>query len=208
MKNPFLVFREFLSPLQCEEIIIGNNNSYPNYDKQGKVRPLIFGNRLAETRIVPQIEDQVVPAIESHYGVEVKGIKPFTIEWYAAGYEGKDTPRCENSIYANNNWVRSNSNDFAGILFLNDYNDTPPFDEGFEVFGGQLEFITHGFSFNPQRGTLIIFPGAPNFINNTAAVKAGELTQIRIHIATHELYVYNQKEFDGDYTTWFKGEKT
>lgn len=203
IKSPFLVFEEFLSPLQCEDIIIGNNNTYPNLDKYNKVQPLFSGNKLAESRIIPIIEDDVIPVMEQHYGVEVKGVKQFIMEWYAAGYEGTNQPRCENSIFINGKWQRSNDNDFTGIIFLNDFNDAMPFDADYEVFGGQLEFITHKFSFNPQRGTLILFPGAPNFINNTAAVKAGELTQIRFHIATHELFVYDREKFQGSFETWF-----
>lgn len=206
MKSPFLIYREFLSPLQCEEIIIGNNNLYPNYDKEGNIQPLYFGNKLSEVRIMPQVVDLVVPDIESHFNVDVKGVKPFTMEWYSSGYEGSGTPRCENSMHTSNGWRRVNDNDFAGIIFLNDYQDTTPFDPYFEVFGGQLEFPTHRFSFNPQRGTLIIFPGASNFINYTAPVKSGELTQIRFHVATHELFVYDMKEFQGTHEQWFKGE--
>lgn len=204
MKNPFLVFEGILSPLQCEEIIIGNNMTFPNYDKYNKVQPLYFGNKLAETRILPILESEVVPMIEQHYETTVRGIKEFQVEWYSAGYEGTNPPRCENSMYTNGSWKRSNSNDFAAILFLNDYNDEPPFDDDFEVFGGQLEFVNHGFSFNPQRGTLVVFPGAPNFINNTAAVKAGELTQMRIHVATEGIFVYDMDKFKGNFNNWFK----
>jgi hypothetical protein len=204
MKNPFLIFENFISPLQCEDIIIGNNNTFPNLDKHNKVQPLYSRNGLAETRILPQVKAEVIPRVEEYYDVEVKGITPFMMEWYAAGYEGTNKPRCENSIYLNGKWQRSNNNDFTAVIFLNDYNDETPFDDEYEVFGGQLEFITHGFSFNPQRGTLIIFPGAPNFINNTAEVKAGELTQIRFHIATHELFVYDMEKFKGNFETWFK----
>jgi hypothetical protein len=208
MKSPFLVFDELLSPLQCEEIIIGNNNIYPNYDKDGKPQPLFTGNRLAETRIIPQLEEEVIPLIEKHYNVEVKGIKSFIMEWYPAGYDGDIKPRCENSVYMNNKWIRSNSNDFAGIIFLNDYRDTVPFDPDYEVFGAQLEFLTHDFSFNPRRGTLIVFPGVSNFINHTAKVEAGELTQIRFHVATHELFVYDMNQFPGNYKVWFnEGEE-
>lgn len=206
MKSPFLIFKEFISPLQCEEIITGNNNTHPNFDKDGKVQPLIVANKLAEIRLTPIIVEEVIPAIESYYNVDVKGIKPFDMEWYSAGYEGKMTPRCENSVLMNGKWVRSNGNDFTGIIFLNDYRDTPPFDPEFEVFGGKLEFVTHNFGFNPERGTLIVFPGAPNFINVTGEVKVGELTQIRFHIATHELFVYDMNKFKGNYEIWFKGE--
>lgn len=204
MKNPFLVFEEFISPLQCEDIIIGNNNTFPNIDKYNKVQPLFSGNALAENRILPQVTEIVVPAIEEHYNVDVRGVTPFTMEWYASGYEGLNHPRCENSIWNNGKWNRSNDNDFTGVIFLNDFNDEPPFDDEYEVFGGQLEFITHQFGFNPQRGTLIIFPGCPNFINNTAKIQAGELTQIRFHIATHDLFVYDMNKFKGSFETWFK----
>ena len=207
MKSPFLVYEEFLSPLECEQIIEGNNNTYPNYDRDGKILPLYFGNVLAEVRITPRIVEQVIPDIESHFGVEVQGIKKFTMEWYATGYSG-GKPRCENSIMTDRGWRRANNNDFTGVIFLNQYQDKTPFDDYFEVFGGRLEFPTHKFSFNPQRGTLIVFPGAPNFINHTEAVRSGELTQVRFHIATHELFVYDRMKFQGTPENWFKGELT
>lgn len=203
MKSPFIVVEEFISPLQCEEIIIGNNNNFPNYDKQGKIRPLFFVNKLAEVRISPLIVDEIIPRVEEHFNVDVKGLTEFDMEWYSAGYEGEGKVRYENSRYRNGKWTRINNHDFTGIIFLNDYNDAEPFDEEFEVYGGQLEFPTHGFSFNPQRGTLVLFPGAPNFGNHVAKVEAGELTLIRFHLATHDLYVYDMNEFPGDYRTWF-----
>lgn len=207
MKSPFLVYNEFISPLQCEEIIAGNNNIYPNFDKDGNIKPLFFGNNFVEMRILPKLRDLIVPDIESHFNVEVKGIKPIVMEWYSTGYIPDNKPRCENSAFMKGEWKRINDNDFTGIIFLNDYQDETPFDSDFEVFGGQLEFPTHQFSFNPVRGTLIIFPGASNFINATAEVKAGELTQIRFHIATHDLFVYDANHFRGNHEIWFKGEQ-
>lgn len=203
MKSPFIVVEEFISPLQCEEIIIGNNNNFPNYDKEGKVQPLFFANKLAEVRVAPILVDEIIPEVEKHFGVDVKGLSEFELEWYSSGYEGTGKVRYENSMYINGNWVRINDHDFTGVIFLNDYNDRAPFDDEFEVYGGQLEFPTHEFSFNPQRGTLVLFPGAPNFANHVASVEAGELTLIRFHIATHDPYVYNMNEFPGDYRTWF-----
>lgn len=204
MKSPFLVFEEFISPLQCEDIIIGNNNTLPNYDKDLNIRPLYFGNKLAEVRISPLIIEQVIPRVEDYFDVDVKGLTEFEFEWYMEGYSGDDPIRCENSSYINGEWKRINDHDFTGILFFNDYNDKSPFDPEFEVYGGALEFPTHDFSFNPNRGTLVVYPGAPNFINHVAAVEAGELTLLRFHLATHEPYVYNMDEFPGNYRTWFK----
>ena len=208
MKNPFLIFEEFISPLQCEEIIIDNNVRFTNVDKDGKVIPLFFSNKLIENRLLPQLVEEVIPSVESHYNVEVEGIKPFTMELYPQGYDGHLKPRCENSVYSKelNKWVRYNDNDFTGILFLNDFSNTPPFDNDFEVDGGRLEFINHGFSFNPVRGNLIIFPGASNFINHTSEVIIGELTQIRFHIVTNPPFMYNMIEYSGNYKTWFNGE--
>jgi hypothetical protein len=206
MKNPFLVYKEFLSPLQCEDIIYGNNNTFPNVDKHGKIQPLRSKNLLSEVRIAPLLADLVVPDIETHYDVEVKGIKQFIMEWYPGGYDGGEKPRCENSAYIGGKWQRINDNDFTGVLFLNEYQDVHPFDDSFEVRGGQLEFPTHNFGFNPRRGTLIIFPGAANFMNHTAAIDAGELTQIRFHVATHEYFMYDMQQFKGTHETWFKGE--
>jgi hypothetical protein len=203
MRSPFLIFEEFISPLQCEEIVIGNDNNFPNYDKQGKIQPLFFYNKFAEVRLTPQIADIVVPKVESHYNVEVKGITEFEFEWYPAGYEGTGKLRYENSSRINGSWQRINDHDFTGVIFLNDYNDKTPFDDEFEVYGGSLEFPTHEFSFNPVRGTLVLFPGAPNFANHVSAVHAGESTLIRFHVATHDPYEYNMQEFPGDYRTWF-----
>jgi hypothetical protein len=203
MKSPFIVVEEFISPLQCEDIIIGNNNTFPNYDKMGKVQPLFFGNRLAEVRILPILTEEIIPKVEARFGVDVKGVTEFDMEWYSAGYEGTGQVRYENSVYNNGEWSRINDHDFTGVIFLNDYNDSAPFDEEYEVYGGQLEFPTHEFAFNPQRGTLVLFPGSPNFANHIASVNAGELTLIRFHLATHEPYVYNMREFPGDYRTWF-----
>lgn len=204
MKSPFIVFDEFLSPLQCEEIIINNNVNFPSIDKDGNPIPMFFGNRLWETRICPHLVDIVIPDIEEHYGVDVKGITKFNVEYYPEGYTGSMKPRCENSRLDRGKWIRVNENDFAGIIFLNEYNDKSPFDSEFEVYGGELGFPTHGFSFYPRRGTLIIFPGTSHFINHTAAINMGELTQIRFHVATHEHFVYNPQDYPGDYNVWFK----
>lgn len=207
MKSPFLIFREFISPLQCEDIISGNNNLYPQVDKFGNPIPLFFGNNLVEVRLIPKLEEEVIPKMEDHYNTKIKGIKPFTMEWYPEGYTSdKIKPRCENSAFIGGKWMRINDNDFTGILFLNEYQNEVPFDEIYEVYGGELEFPNHKFSFRPQRGTLVIFPGAPNFLNATASIESGELTQIRIHIASENLFVYDKNLYTGDYKTWFKGE--
>ena len=202
-KNPFLVFEDFISPLQCEELIINNGIFFPNVDREGKIIPYFFGNKFAEVRLMPRVIDLVLPKIETHYDVKIKGVLPFQMEWYPEGYNGHLPAKCENSVFYKDKWKRVNDHDFTGVLFLNNFRETMPFDPDFEVLGGKLEFPNHGFSFNPERGRLIVFPGSPNFVNHTAAIEAGNLTQIRFHIASEQLYVYNMSNFPGDYTTWF-----
>jgi hypothetical protein len=89
------------------------------------------------------------------------------------------------------------------VLFLNDYSDDNKFDERFEVRGGKLEFPTHEFGFNPERGTAIVYPCCPNFINAVSPVEVGDSNVIRFHIIAKDEYKYDMANFPGDYTTWF-----
>jgi hypothetical protein len=89
-------------------------------------------------------------------------------------------------------------------LFLTDYNDKPPFDEDYEVFGGKLEFPQHQFGFNPQRGTLIAFPSEPHFINMVSSILVGSLYLTKFHIATKSPLLYDPNKFPGNYNTWLR----
>jgi hypothetical protein len=100
--------------------------------------------------------------------------------------------------------VRVRDRDLTAVIFLTDHQDKPPFDPEFEVSGGKLEFPQHGFGFNPERGTMVVFPADPHFLHRTAPVKAGELFQIRLHIATKEPFLYQPDDFPGDFRSWLK----
>lgn len=202
IKSPFFIVEEFLSPLTCEGIVDSIGFGYPNTDLNGNPIYTSSINRLVETRIADFIGD-VLPDIEDYYSVQVKGVSQLEFEWYPEGCE-RTRPRCENSIYINSKWTRSNNRDFVGIIFLNDYQETVPFDPQYEVRGGKLQFPNHGFGFNPKRGMLIIFPGSPNFVNFVGKVDVGNLFQIRIPITTTVPYNYQMKNFPGNYEVWFK----
>ena len=88
-------------------------------------------------------------------------------------------------------------------MFLSDYSENYPFDSDYEVYGGKLEFPQHDFGFNPERGTLIMYPSGPHFINAFSEVLAGDLFAARFHFGTHMPFLYNPEEFPGDYTNWF-----
>jgi len=200
-RNPFFVIEEFISPLACEDIIYRLNHTTPDYDIENIPLKTVKSNRLSDIRLLPSLEEYI-PDLEAYYEYEHKGILPFNYEWYVPGFK-KENPKCENSAYINNKWVRINDYDFTGILFLNDYQEKPPFDSSYEVVGGKLEFPYHNFAFNPVRGTLIIFPGDQHFINHTSPVLAGELNQIRFHMVAESMYNYDKTKFQGSYLDWF-----
>ena len=124
-------------------------------------------------------------------------------EWYPPG-ASKDV-HCENSSFTKaKKWLRHRDRDLSFVLFLSSWQPTVPFDGDFECKGGKLEFPQHNFGFNPERGTLIVFPSSPHFINATAMVEAGELHQVRFHMAGMLPYMYDPSDFPGDYMSWFK----
>ena len=105
---------------------------------------------------------------------------------------------------AQDKWVRVKDRDITCVLFLSDYQSTPPIDEDYEVYGGKLEFPQHGFGFNAQRGTLIAFPSVPHFINGVASIMAGNLYLARFHIATDSPLLYDHTKFPGTYKDWLR----
>ena len=143
-----------------------------------------------------------VPNIEQYYNIKYKGTEVIDFEWFPEGSVGE--AQCENSQFTPaKKWLRNRDRDLSAILFLVDYQDQAPFDSEFEVSGGKLEFAQHDFGFVPERGTLIMFPSVPHFINATAEVLAGDLYQARFHIGAMAPFLYDPQDFPGNYTNWF-----
>ena len=201
-KTPFLIFRHLFSPLLCEKLISNLNITTPDYDKQGRGIASIRHNQKNEQIVFDQVSP-TIENIEQHYGVEYRGFERPTFEWYVEDIEEKW--KCGNSEYLHEKWVRVRDRDLTGIIFLTDHQGTPPFDPDFEVCGGKFEFPQHQFGFEPERGTMIIFPSGPHFLHRTAPVLAGDLFQVRFHISAMEPFLYQPRDFPGDYTTWFMG---
>lgn len=200
-KSPFKVYQHFLSPKICEYICDTIAFTDADVDNDGKPQKMIKHNQFAEEIIFDRLQS-LIPEIESYYDVKYKGMEQIMVEWFSEGVVGK--PQCENSYYLKKKWVRSLSRDLSAIVFLSDYQDTANFDSDYEVYGGKLEFPQHGFGFNPERGTLIIYPSVPHFINATSEIKAGELYQARIHISATTPFLYDPNKFPGDYKNWFQ----
>lgn len=205
-KSPFIIIEDFISPLLCEELVDSCYSEIPDTNEDGIPIPSIKINRLAEVRLAEAIELILVDHLEKYYGFEYKGLHPMEVEWYPEGVSD-NKQRCENSIMVKqrgkNIWYRSNSKDFCGVIFLKDYVDKAPLDPYHEVMGGKLQFLNHNFSINPKRGTLVLFPGEQHFINCTSDIHVGDLHQIRFYLAATKPYMYDSKQFPGNYTTWF-----
>jgi hypothetical protein len=201
-KSPFKVYRQFLSPKICEQFCDSIGFTDPDTDTNGNPIKMVKHNPAVEEVVYNKLQ-LLVPDLEQYYGITYKGTEQVMVEWFSEGVIGK--PTCENSYYLKKKWVRTLPRDLTGILFMSDYQNTPDFDSDYEVYGGKLEFPQHGFGFNPERGTLIIYPSVPHFINATAEIKAGELYQARIHISATVPFLYDPNRFPGDYTNWFQG---
>lgn len=201
-KSPFYVVEEFVSPLLCEELIEICDFTVPDSNVDGKYVKTMKSSERAEAIIYERLL-LLLPELQAHYQFLYKGTEPVAFEWIPEGSRGD--MGAENSNYVRGKWLRTKQRDFTGILFLCDYQDNIPFEQDFEVYGGKLEFPQHAFGFNPRRGTLVVFPSDPHFINVTADAVVGDLFQARIQIAAREPYLYDPQKFPGNYTTWFTG---
>lgn len=200
-KSPFLIFEDFLTPKQCEQIVDDLDFYSPDTNQDGKpIKSYKFKEscqQLIFNRFQPLIDN-----IVQYYETQYRGTEQITFEYFAQGTAGQ--PLCENSDYLRKKWVRTKNHDLTGVVFLCDYNENVPYDGEYEVYGGKLEFPQHGFGFNPQRGTLIMYPSGPHFINATNDIICGDLVQARIHVATKTPFLYNPAKFPGNYKSWFQ----
>lgn len=202
-KSPFFVIQEFISPLFCEEIVNDLCLKSPKTTHDGTLvashHNSSYGDKIITEKIRPIISD-----IELHYNTKIKSMTKPAFEWYPTNCK-QGEPISENSKrIGTNNWMRIAERDLSCILFLSDYNEKPGFEEHFECYGGKLNFPSWRFGFNPQRGTLIIYPSVPQFINVTSTVFAGNLIQSRFHFLSQMPLIFNHADFPGDFRTWFE----
>lgn len=200
VKSPFLIFEDFISPKQCENIVDSLDMFNPNLDKDGNPTKMFKHSDELEKLIFTRFKT-LIPDIEKYYEIQYRGTEKMLFEWYPTGV--KTDLICDNSQYLRKKWVRVYERDFTCKLFLSDFQDTVPFETDYEVYGGKLSFPQHGFGFNPQRGTLVIYPSGPHFINQIEPIFAGELFQVKFHVAAKLPYLYSPSKFGGTYTDWF-----
>jgi hypothetical protein len=186
--------------MMCEDLVDSCEFNDPNRDIEGKAVKTVKTCESGEQMLFERLQ-MLIPELQTHYQLKYKGTERMSFEWFPENSVGQFM--CENSEYLRSKWLRTRNRDLTAILFLSDYQEQTPFEQEFEVYGGKLEFVQHKFGFNPQRGTLVIFPSDPHFINITTTVMAGDLYQVRIQLAAQTPYLYNPQDFLGNYTTWF-----
>jgi hypothetical protein len=202
MKSPFLVFQHLLEPEFCDKIA-----------QDVRVEPLKNDDGIlqATERYHPQSELSVfekfqplIPTLEEHYtGFKYRGTEHLLFQQFPVTNGNAEEPHCENAVYKRKRWLRVKDRDLTGILWLKDYQESPPFDVKTQVLGGKLEFPVYNFGFQAQKGTLVIYPACERFISLTSAILVGELQCIRFHICGEGLWLYQPEDYPGDFRTWF-----
>lgn len=204
--SPFHVTEDFISPLQCEELIKHLALKKPDTDPAGQ--PLKY-ERLVPTHVAGQVMSELEalkPLLESRYNSEVQGDPQLLFQQY---WENQKAPAelhgVEGWKYVRKKWSKLKDVDLVGVLWLKDYHDSVPLDPRHEVYGGKLEFPAYNFSLTPVRGTLVVYPATPHFVSATSHILLGSLEQLRVSIRLTKGWTYEAKNFPGTYADWFLG---
>jgi hypothetical protein len=200
--SPFLVFQDFIDGATSDNIA-----------KEAYVTPQFTddGVPMAIERHSDSLEDIIfskfkplIPDLESHYkGFSYRGTEHLVFQQFPATGKTAEDPHCENAVFKRKKWIRVKDRDLTGVLWLKDYKDSPPFNVETEVYGGKLEFPVYNFGFQPQKGTLVIYPANERFISLTAPILVGELQAVRFHICGEGMWLYDPVDYPGDFRTWF-----
>lgn len=202
--SPFHVVEDFISPLRCEELIARLALRSPDVDETGALKhernvPAELGGTILSEL------DAISPMIEERYGATMRGDPTLRFQQY---WENLKRPaelhNAEGWEFKRKKWQRTKDVDLVGIIWLKDYHDSVPLDPRIEVYGGKLEFPAYDFSLTPVRGTLVVFPALPHFVNATSHVLYGTLEQIKVNITLNG-FSYDPTNFPGSYTDWFIG---
>lgn len=206
--SPFIVVQDFLSPLTCEKILNDIKVATPDRDVNGDPKKSEHFNLFWEQDIAERFRS-VVPQIEQQYKAKYRGLEKPVFQYYPENAKTPaEQPGCENSKYLRKKWVMYKDVDLVGFIWLKDFNDSVPLDNATEVYGGKLEFPVYNFSLVPQRGTLVLFPAGPHFINVISHVLVGDLYQIKLNVCISEendgRWFYQPTNFPGTWQSWFK----
>ena len=203
IKSPFMVFQDFISPKYCDIILNNIKMKIPDVDEDGKPIKMVKHNPDSEKIIFSKLKT-IIPKIKDYYVFDYEGTEHIDFYGYPEGMNGPaEVPHCENSEYIRKKWVKVHARDLTGVLWLTDYQEKPPIDTRYEVYGGKLEFPAYDFSLLPQKGTLIIYPAGPHFISAISPIAVGTLYQARINMVAKNNWIYQPDKFPGTYREWF-----
>lgn len=200
-KSPFLVFQDFLEDAACDRIA-SQVRVTPSLDPEGVPQSMLRHHESSEVELF-ELFKPLIPKLEKHYGITYKGTEHLIFQQFPVTNKQAETPHCENAVFKRKKWLKVRDRDLTGILWLKNFQDQPPFDLDKEVLGGKLEFPVYQFGFQPQKGTLVVYPACERFISLTAPILVGELQCVRFHIAAEGIWIYNPQDFPGDYRSWF-----
>jgi hypothetical protein len=199
VRSPFFIIHEACSPMQCEQIADSAEFIQLDTDRSGKPTMTVKHTELAHALLTQALHEHQ-EAIEAHYQAGIQHLEPTRVQW--ADGTVTPVPVCDNSTRIKDKWLRVHNRDLTALLFLSDYNDKPPFDTEFEVYGGKIEFPSHGFGFNPVRGTMIIYPSDPHFTHVFSPIGMGELFISKTFIQLDPPLLYSPKNFPGTWRQW------
>lgn len=202
IKSPFYLVNNFLSPKLCEQLLNYIDCSFPDTNRDGKPIKTIRNHKKSEDIILDRFEI-IQQQVGDYYQVDCESVSEVNFEIYAPGCQEIRTV-CDNSSFVNGKWQRIVDFDLTCVVFLSEYNETPHFDDDFEVYGGKYEFPTHNFGFNSSRGMLLVYPSGPAFINTISPVYLGNNIIAKFFVKTECIFKYDSKLFPGDYKKWFK----
>lgn len=209
MNSPFLVQQDFFAPNLCEQIIDDIQIKEPDRDVEGDPRKLERSVLKWEQVIIEKFRP-LIPEIESRYDCVYRGLNQPVFQYFPENPKVPAEPAgCENAKYVRKRWVTCKDVDLVGFIWLKDFNSNIPLDARFEVYGGKMEFPVYDFSLVPQRGTLVLFPAGPHFINTISPIMLGELYQVKLNVSIktkdESHWLYQPEKFPGNYQTWFEG---
>ena len=201
--SPFLVFQDFLVDNVSDQIA-KMVHVQPLKNSDGVLQPIVRHHADAEDLIFPKLK-AIIPQIESHFkNFKYKGTEHLVFQQFpVTSGNSAEEPHCENAVFKRKKWIKVKDRDLTGILWLKNYRETPPFDINKEVLGGKLEFPVYNFGLQSQKGTLVIYPSCERFISLTSPILVGELQCVRFHIAAEGIWLYDPKDYPGDFRTWF-----
>jgi hypothetical protein len=214
MTSPFYIATDFLSAKFCEELVERFGVRTPNTNPDGKPIKLerIIKSNEGQEIILNKLYSHI-GNIERQFDCVYRGIEPVSIIHYPENDKTHaEAPYCENAKFFRKKWIKSKDVDLTGVIWLKEYNETAPLDPRFEICGSKLEFPAYNFSLTPQRGTMVLYPAGPHFVNSISPVVIGDAYQIKINISITAqnggLWIYDPKNFavgnEGFLLGWFK----